>query len=871
MMSLSKASVNLIDELLGYVPTEVLAHDDEILPSGAPYAVDHIILMRVGKNFSASKKITINADGSVDVKPYHCGTYFDPLALPVSDLPTMHVQCVRTCEGKDGVGYLVGGDIAPEAGSSITRAKSYKPASVDAKGRKVGATPRGLVDGHRHWLICDLDKILNHFKIDPRRDPAAALAFLIDLFPKEMQDTGFSWQWSSSTCVIGQDGRPLAEDDYPKTLGAHFRFWLSRSTTEAERKSLLNRLRLHAIARLETLGAKVEIGARVVDPQVGVYNQPVYTARPVFTGMADPFPGDCRYGMINGTGVVDVERLLEELPVTVTMSGRQLTAEQKAARKLVRAAAVSSVREKTPQKWERDPLNIILAPWDGNSPQDAIIERLERLLATSRNIKVNRNIWRARFLLLMPRLVARRMYHDSVWRAAGGVPDGLRNSFLMLVSSAMTYLFDPGRVPDMVRDYCSPLIAGGFDAIESGWAGSCEYAVMRRAVDDADGIVPPDYTVGGNTYKVDAARYGYFKATAIEMLGITEEEMIALGDTSICNEPVRHYLRRRAKGTPTMAQRRENSEENLKPWVALGISRTRYKDNKRLARGNGQPLLDTGNHGDQISVEEMDASGLPLIDTSPLYGRPEMQDLCAITTLSVQPQDVAAFEFIADQFGVSSDAMSLISSEATREAAKVCDVLLRHAEKNHVGPGSKAAMWHLGESLQSLAYAGQTCDEPSRMLRYALNVLGYAPMALMRPDAPRSLRNSLNCATAMAEKFEDIAEFLSQFEAACAEQDEINLNPYRWNSDIFLSGLQKHGVSDRIGLDARWRFAPYFSAGPDQSPGMEDPAIRPSDPEIPDDSGDTDALLDSLEDETPQLEAWEIAAIAAGQDMRVPW
>ncbi len=106
---------------------------------------------------------------------------------------------------------------------------------------------------------------------------------------------------------------------------------------------------------------------------------------------------------------------------------------------------------------------------------------------------------------------------------------------------------------------------------------------------------------------------------------------------------------------------------------------------------------------------------------------------------------------------------------------------------------------------------------------------------------------------------------------ACAEQDEINLNPYRWNSDIFLSGLQKHGVSDRIGLDARWRFAPYFSAGPDQSPGMEDPAIRPSDPEIPDDSGDTDALLDSLEDETPQLEAWEIAAIAAGQDMRVPW
>jgi hypothetical protein len=29
--------------------------------------------------------------------------------------------------------------------------------------------------------------------------------------------------------------------------------------------------------------------------------------------------------------------------------------------------------------------------------------------------------------------------------------------------------------------------------------------------------------------------------------------------------------------------------------------------------------------------------------------------------------------------------------------------------------------------------------------------------------------------------------------------------------------------------------------------------------------------LDSLEDETPQLEAWEIAAIAAGQDMRVPW
>jgi hypothetical protein len=828
--------------------------------------------MRVGAKFSANKTITVNADGTVDVKPYHCGTYFDPIALPVSDLPTMHVQCVRICEGLDGVGYIVGGNIAPEAGSSITRAKSYKPAGVDNKGRKTRATPRGLVDGPRYWLICDLDKIPNHFKIDPRRDPAAALAFLLSLFPKEMQDTGFSWQWSSSTCVAGQDGRPLAEDASPETLGAHFRFWLSRSTTEAERKSMLNRLRVHTIARLETLGAQVEIGARVVDPQVGVWNQPVYTARPVFTGMADPFPGDRRYGMICGTGVVDMERLLEELPVTVTMSGRQLTAEQKAARKMARAVAVNAVRgDKTPQKWEREPLNIVLAPWDGNSPQEALIERLDSLMATSRNIKVNRNIWRARFLLELPRLVAYRVEHDSIWAAAGGVPVGLRNPFMMLVSSAMTYLFDVGRVPEMVREYCSPLIAGGFAAIESGWAGSCEHAVLRRAVDDADGIVPPDYTVGGNTYKVDAARYGYFKATAIEMLGITEEEMVALGDTSICNEPIRHYLRRRAKGIPTMAQRRENSEENRQPWVALGISRTRYKNNKRMARGNGQPLLDTGTHGDQISVEEMDAAGLPLIDTSPLYGRHEMQDICAIATLAVQPQDVDAFAFIAEKFGVSADAVSLISAEATREVGKVCDVLLRHAEKDHVGPGSKAAMWHLGESLQSLAYAGQTCDEPSRMLRYALNQLGYAPMALMRPDAPRSLRNSLNCATAMAEKFDDIAEFLSQFEAACAEQDEINLNPYRWNSDIFLSGLQKHGVSDRIGLDARWRFAPYFSAGSDQPPGMEDPAIRPADSEILDDSGDTEALMDSLEDETPELEAWEIAAIAAGQDMRVPW
>jgi hypothetical protein len=51
----------------------------------------------------------------------------------------------------------------------------------------------------------------------------------------------------------------------------------------------------------------------------------------------------------------------------------------------------------------------------------------------------------------------------------------------------------------------------------------------------------------------------------------------------------------------------------------------------------------------------------------------------------------------------------------------------------------------------------------------------------------------------------------------------------------------------------------------------DDPTIRPADPEIPGDSGDTEALIDSFEEETPELEAWEIAAIAAGQDMRCPW
>jgi hypothetical protein len=842
-MSLNKASVNLLDELIGYVPTEVLAQDDDILPSGAPAAVDHILLMRVGAKFSANKTITVNADGTVDVKPYHCGTYFDPLALPVSDLPTMHAQCVRICEGLDGVGYIVGGNIAPEARSSITRAKSYKPAGVDNKGRKTRATPRGLVDGPRHWLICDLDKIANVLCIDPRRDPDAATAFLRSLFPATMQEAGFSWQWSSSTCVKGTDGRPLAEDAYPQTLGAHFRFWLSRPLTETERKSLLNRIRLHVAAVLEKLGVVVEIGARVVDPQVGVFNQAVYTCRPAFDGMADPFAADRRYGLIGGTGTVDVQMLLGELPASVTMSGRSLTDEQRAARKLARTAAVNSVRVKAPQKWQREPLEIEVTPLQ-NTVSDLLHERLNALLAGRRDVATCGDIWRCRFLIELPFLVADRRENDDAWRAAGGVPEGMRNTVMMLASSALSYLFNPGVLYQLTRDLCAPLVSGGLDYIESEWAGSSEYAVVRRAVDDADGIVPPDYVKNGISYSVKDSRYGYWKTTTIDLLAVTEKEMITLGLEALGTETIRHYHRRREMGLLTMAEKAEKAAANRaaikQHCLDNGISRSTYYDRLRRQKPAGSPLKEFGVYGDEWSLQEMNAAGLPVHDDTPLYQRSEMHDICAITTLAVNPKDFAAFEWIAPKFGMSADAVALVAATAEQEFVPVHQILFRHSLPNNVGPGSKSAMSHLAHSLESLAFAGRSSDDPSRILRQAFNAMGYAALAICQPDAPVSLRNSLNSAIAMAVLSENIAEFVSGFKRLCGIVDGINASSVVGQSDTSSSGLSIHAYSEMDGGLVGWR-----GSDRDWTPDL-----------APDPDNDDDERL--------EIPAWLVNAIKAG-------
>ncbi len=841
-MSNPFASVNHIDELIGFTPTAA-PYDDDILPSHAPASGDHILLMRTGSDFTANKTITIAEDGTVDVKPFQSGRWFHPLALPVFNLPSLHDAFVRTCEGLDGVGFIVGGNVAPEAGSCITRAKKFSPARRRPNGSVSAPAPRGLVDGDRHWLVCDLDKIANVLCIDPRRDPDAAIAFLRSLFPAVMQEAGFSWQWSSSTCIKGTDGSPLAEDAYPQTLGAHFRFWLSRPLTETERKSLLNRIRLHVAAALERMGVAVEIGARVVDPQVGVFNQPVYTCRPTFAGMADPFAADRRYGLIGGTGTVDVQMLLGELPASVTMSGRSLTDEQRAARKLARTAAVNSVRAKGPQKWQREPLEIEVTPVQ-NTVSDLLHERLNALLAGRRDIATCRNIWRCRFLLELPILVADRRENDDVWRAAGGVPEGMRNTVMMLASSALSYLFNPGVLYQLTRDLCAPLVSGGMDYIESEWAGSSEYAVVRRAVDDADGIVPPDYISNGISYSVKDSRYGYWKTTTIDLLAVTEKEMITLGLEALGTETIRHYHRRRDMGLLTMAERAEKAAANRaaikQHCIDTGISRSTYYDRLRRQQPAGSPLKEFGVYGDEWSLQEMTAAGLPVHDDTPLYQRSEMHDICAISTLAVDPNDTAAFQWIAPKFGMSADAVALVAATAEEEFVPVHQILFRHSMPGHVGPGSKSAMSHLAHSLESLAFAGRSNEDPSRIVRQAFDDMGYAAMAICHPHAPRSLRNSLNSAIAMAVLSENIAEFVSGFERLCGIVDGINASSVLGSSDTSSSGLSMHaysemdgGVRDGRGSDRDWT--------PDLAP---DP--------------------DNDDDEPLEIPAWLVNAIKAG-------
>lgn len=794
-----------VNDLCEGLSIESLTQDDDmsVMPQGAAPSIDHLLLMRVGKQFGAAKSFAIGENGEIISKGYRAGRWFDTLALPVDDIHSLHAAFARICNAEDGAGFIVAGDVAPEAGKTITRGKAYSPAITRKNGTTRRAAPRGLVDGSRHWLVLDADKVCNILGLDPRTQPLATVRFLLSLLPASLRSASVSWQWSSSTCIRGNDGLPLAFGVAPDELGAHLRFWLSRPLTESQRKSLLNRVRAFASAALIAQGGVVEAGARVVDPQVAIFNQPIYSNRPMIEGFDDPFPDAARCGLTTGaTDTVDVDALLDELPALVTSKAKELTP--------ATARKARAERAKIVPRHVREPLAIQGLGYSAPI-HDMIMGRIRARAEMAppdgkqkvgrRGLKANMLVNRARILIELPKLVEFRRANEVGWEQ--GVPNGMRNQFLMIASSCLSHLFPPGMLERMVRDYAAPLISGGSTAIDAGWEGSCEYAVLAKAVKDADGEAAPDYTAAsGQTYKVRTHRYYYWTTTIIDILGVTEAEMIALDFRALRTSAVRGYTARRAAGVPTMRERCASSAAHIKPWVAMGLSRSAYYANKKATAPEGVPHSYQMAWGDDGWVEQMDDAGFPEVHLSPVSERPEVRDILALMCLARDATDADALDYLAD--GVDLGPGTAGIKEVAREARLNPDVPIhhifsKHGEKKSVAPGNKRGMREISRHLTQIYNGCREGVAPVRVVTYLLDQLGYAAAAFNVAEPSLSLRNSLNATVAMAQAVESVGEFISRFDEICAAQDAINAASASGFSTKISSGLQTCRYSEMVG------------------------------------------------------------------------
>lgn len=152
--------------------------------------------------------------------------------------------------------YIVRG--APREGVDLSRARRLL--HPDTKGKTT--TPPTLEPCDRAWIGLDVDKLVFPDGLDPVKDPAAALSFLLPALPPEFDEVDVVVSWGSSMGIK------------PGKFSAHVFALLDRAYSDAE----LTRWGKQARAHLPGLDVAVFRPA-----------QPFYTAAPRCIGFPDPF------------------------------------------------------------------------------------------------------------------------------------------------------------------------------------------------------------------------------------------------------------------------------------------------------------------------------------------------------------------------------------------------------------------------------------------------------------------------------------------------------------------------------------------------------------------------------------------------------
>ena len=424
---------------------------------------------------------------------------------------------------------VVRGSLLQTPGQIITRCK--RPQS--------DGTMPSLGEARHHWQCMDLDSVPNLGRFKLPDDAEQAIAFVSSLLPIEIQCKSRMIEWSSSAGIaVGTDGAP-------DCLSVHLWIWTDEPTVESATRSLHRRLDEYVRHQLAVRGHNKWHGK--VDPSVGLLMQPIYIAPPLcLGGLRDPFEDGARLAFIDGEkgDVVSLSALLAELPLAPGSDRKPSTGTD----------------------------NIV----------DLSAERDRRSSVThsglrSTKLQAHRRQFAIGAVDDILRLVAHRVASGATdprymsWTAAGGVPDGNRDLYTLILSSQIAVgMTDADILAGALMPAIENVAAGIVDPdwFQQEWLGCGYYrAVVERANAAARGE-----TVLWNGRKVDP-RYTYTATRIIEEFGITCEEMLTLRLRHLVTPEIRAKIWRRERGSV--------------PLEKIRAAAHRYDDQIRCLRAKG--------------------------------------------------------------------------------------------------------------------------------------------------------------------------------------------------------------------------------------------------------------------------------------------
>lgn len=543
----------------------------------APEPADEILALRstwsgavLGKSFHAAGEGLRPKAGN-----YRAGIFFVPEVVPVRGIRDMHDAWKRMARERDVIcvrGGLSGAHVP--AGTRVGKTRAFRLECGHVTRRTSGTSadghPAGLVEAAHRWLFLDMDKVPNIFRLDPRTAPDAVMRFLLGLLPAAIRDTTVSWSWSSSMCV------GLPEGVVPDCLSAHIRIWLDAPLDRAATRTLLERLREHAWLRLRDAGIERQGAAsdNLVDWKVSEPQQPMYVAAPGFDdGIEDPFPGDLRWGLLDGAHeVVGLAHLGEELD----RSGAAIDGSRPCpprSRPIRRTTKDEATADRRTAARVRDQA---LVPGKGAEVLPfSTLKRMGEAATDAGRRKANRKwsddrgLFVARAHVEIVRLVRGRVElgaTDRRWKAwhdAGGVPEGARDQVLFLTGCLVAESLGEGELTDekvngAVLEIGRLIVAG--DWLEQSWLGGRYWTTLvARAA--AAGRGESEVWQG----EVKDPRYLLGKARLLRELDVLPDEVLRYGLISVATDRDRLTAKRRREGATS---RVEVQEKNLGKAVA---------------------------------------------------------------------------------------------------------------------------------------------------------------------------------------------------------------------------------------------------------------------------------------------------------------